>query len=109
MANDASYPGGLTYDDWIQYWKCDKAPWISEKLTIDDVVGDVRFAAREIARLTERLEAAEELRCELRLCAHCMEVTECYVHAMADVIVWVCSKCQNDADTEFRDYEEDVR
>jgi hypothetical protein len=63
----------------------------------------------EIARLTERLEAAEELRCELRLCAHCMEVTECYVHAMADVIVWVCSKCQNDADTEFRDYEEDVR
>ena len=40
-------------------------------------------------------------------CAHCMEVTECYVHAMADVIVWVCSKCQSDADTEFRDYEED--
>ena len=42
-------------------------------------------------------------------CAHCMEVTECYVHAMADVTVWVCSKCQNDPDTEFRDYEEDVR
>ena len=60
MANDASYPGGLTYDDWIQYWKCDKAPWISDKLTIDDVVGDVRFAAREIARLTERLEAMQK-------------------------------------------------
>jgi hypothetical protein len=56
------WPGGLSRDEWLDYWRAGNVTYKADDLCIDDLRNDLAFAVEQINSLPSLVEALKEAR-----------------------------------------------
>jgi hypothetical protein len=62
------WPGGLSRDEWLDYWRAGNVTYKADDLCIDDLRNDLAFAVEQINSLPSLVEALKEARDLIETC-----------------------------------------